>query len=542
MTEQQSTNSTEKEFIVTLRNASDWDQFHNEMIKNIVHPFVPNRNTDCANERPFSETQSHYWMTDQEAAELRNDPRVLAVEWNPDDDPDVDIVPTARSNQQFDNSLFITASMRNWGLLRATSINNPFASTSSLIANYNYNLTGRGVDIVIIDSGVAENHPEFAVNEDGTGGSRVQDYDWTQLGVSGVTALSGGSGIKGFLGDCEGHGSNCASIAAGITCGWAKEAKIYSIRAIPSSTGSNTDIVTGATLGLISSSLVFDLVRAFHLAKPIQANGYRRPTICTNSWTYARTYSSMVQTSWRGTTYTTTSPTSSYGQVSSRHPLRVTSVDIAAANAMSAGVIIVAAAGNYSHKIDVIGGQDYNNSWTNGSTTSYYHRGSTPGSTTATASDGQTYNAITVGALDRVSPERKASFSETGPRVDVYAPGVNIAGAGSNNYGTTVSDSRNATYKLSKLSGTSQATPQIAGILACTAQLRPWMNQNSARSWIIGNSLNNVLNQNSAGGTGYTNSYFLQGGSNKIGYMPFNRNETVTINGNFGINTPVRVL
>lgn len=518
----------EKEYIVTLRNTNDWEAFHNEMLRAGNYTNLPDRIVDCTNERPISNFQSHYMLTDEEAEALRLDPRVGYVELHPREQPNLKIRSTAQDFRFFDNTSNISSSMKNWGLVRSTSVTNPFASSTSLATNYNYNLTGKGVDIIVIDTGIAENHPEFARNPDGTGGSRVIDFDWTTLGVPGVTALSGGSGIKGFLGDCDGHGSNCASIAAGNTCGWARDANIYSIRAIGSGSGSNTDIVTGSSLGLIDIALVFDLVKAFHLKKPIEASGYRRPTICTNSWAFTAEYQNMQSTVYRGNAYATTSPNAAYGQVSALygyHGLRITSLDISAAEAMEAGVIIVGAAGNYSHKIDVDNGADFNNFWSDGFNKYYYHRGSTPGAATAIL-DGVTYQSICVGALDRSVPERKAYFSETGPRVDLYGPGYYIMGCSGGNY-ASVSDLRNNAFKMSKLTGTSQACPQVAGMLACVMQIRPWMSQQQARSWITSSCVNGQLDQNTAGGSTYSNRYYLQGGPNKILYMPFNENETI---------------
>lgn len=521
----------EQEYIVTVRNTNDWEAFHDEMVKKGNYPYIPDRSVDCSNERPFSNFQSHYMLTPEEAEELRQDPRIGCVELHPDLDPNLEISKTAQDYRLFDKSSTISSGMKNWGLLRASSKTDPFGGSTYLTTNYNYNLTGKGVDIIVIDTGIAENHPEFAVNPDGTGGSRVVDFDWRTLNVPGVAALAGGSGVGGFLGDCDGHGSNCASIAAGNTCGWAREAKIYSIRAIGSGTG-NKDIVNGNTLGLFNIALVFDLVKAFHLRKPIESNGFRRPTICTNSWTFTSQYQSMVNTTYRGTVYPTTSPNTKYGQVQplgGYHTMRYTSLDIAAAEAMEAGVIMVGAAGNYSHKIDIESGADYNNFWTTGSKNYYYHRGGTPGSSSAIL-DGTKWETICVGALDKTSPERKAYFSETGPRVDIYSPGYYIMGCSSTNY-SSVNDLRNTNFKLSKLTGTSQATPQVAGILACAAQIRPWMNQLNARAWISSNSILNQLDQNMSSGETYSNQYYLQGGNNKISYMPFNSNETIKISG-----------
>jgi hypothetical protein len=521
-----------KEYVITLKDPDQWDQFHDEMTNSTLLAEIPDRPVNCSNWRPINDYQANYLLTHEEAESLRNDLRVALVELDANEMPNLILRPFGRRFGNYDNSTTMNSSVKNWGLLRSNSITNPFAATTSSNGPFTFNLTGRGVDIVVIDSGVAEGHPEFARNPDGTGGSRVVDFDWTALGVPGVTALSGGSGIKGFLGDCDGHGTNVATIAAGNTCGWAKDAAIYSIRAIPDRNGTNRDIVTGNVLGLMNVVLVFDLVKAFHLSKPIGSTGYRRPTVCINSWGYQSFYQNMIQTRWRGTNYNTTSPNSTYGQLGTYHDIRYTSLDISAADAMAAGVIMVGAAGNSSHKADLPNGQDYNNYWTNGINAFYYHQGPTPGAGSATIG-GKTWNFICVGALDRTATERKTSFSNTGPRVDIYAPGSLIAGGGSLNYDSNAPDTRDPTgvYRISKVSGTSQATPQVSGMLACLAEARPWLNQDSARAWLIANSIENVLNENPSGGTGYTNRYFLQGGNNRIAYMPYNSDTVLSAGG-----------
>jgi len=62
--------------------------------------------------------------------------------------------------------------------------------------------------------------------------------------------------------------------------------------------------------------------------------------------------------------------------------------------------------------------------------------------------------AVTVGAIDQTT-DRKASFSNFGPIVDIFAPGVNVLSVGiRNNSATNI------------LSGTSMATPHITGLAA----------------------------------------------------------------------------
>lgn len=73
---------------------------------------------------------------------------------------------------------------------------------------------------------------------------------------------------------------------------------------------------------------------------------------------------------------------------------------------------------------------------------------------TANTSPGSAANAITVGAIDGTTDER-ASFSNFGTAVDIYAPGVSIESVGI--------DSNTATAVLS---GTSMASPHVAGLAA----------------------------------------------------------------------------
>jgi hypothetical protein len=499
----------QKEYIITVSDPAIWDQVWNLFTQGgLGDNYIPQRPVDVINERPFNDYIAHFALTDSEAAELMKDPRFASVELKASLQDDVEKGFLGVRQGKFDKTNTIDNTMKNWGLLRSTNNSNPFASSLSVTGDYNYNLDGAGVDIIVMDSGVMANHPEFAVNADGTGGSRVVDFDWSSLGVPGVP--SAGS-IGGYLGDSDGHGSNCASIAAGNTCGWASGAAIYSIRIFD-----GYDTITNQNLGAIDSDLAFDLVRAFHLRKISQGN--TRPTICTNSWGYRSGYSGMQYTVWRGTQYNNTFRNAAYGQVNGYHPYWLNYVNIGADNAAAAGVIMVGAAGNYYHKIDVPDGQDYDNYYRYNYYNLYiediyYHRGSSPTSASS---------MINVGAIDNTSTEQKKEFSETGPRVDVYAPGVMIMAAYANSPYITnaVPDPRNPTYHLNKLSGTSMACPQVAGMLACVLQARPSMTPAEAKNFVIEHSVKNSLQV--SGTENYSNQRSLQGGNNRILRTPFN--------------------
>lgn len=495
-----------KEYVVTVHDPMVWDTgLWNELTVNgLGDNFVPTRSVTVVNERPFNEFCAHFMLTDTEAELLKNDSRIADVELPAEQNPKLIKGFHMQRPPRFyskDNNL-TTADMKNWALPRCTSPTNNFIGTSSVLESYSYNLDGTGVDIVVIDGGVEAGHPEFAVNDDGTGGTRVVDFDWHSLGVPGIPT---GPSIGGYLGDVTGHGSNCASIAAGNTCGWASGAAIYSIRL-----WEGYSIRTGAFLGKIPSDYAFDLVKAFHLKKI--ADGNTRPTICTNSWGYNGEYVGMIRTVWRGTSYYSFAPNASYGQVNTLFPYRITALDASVNSAAAAGVIMVGSAGNFKHKIDVPGGIDYNNYWSDGYGTYYYHRGSSPSAASS---------MINVGAID-VDAEQKVWFSETGPRVDIFAPGTMIMGAYANlSYVTrAVQDPRNRSYYLNKISGTSQACPQVTGVLACALQARPTMTAAEAKAFITSSAQKDKLANPTTGG--YSNFNSLQGAANRYLYMPFN--------------------
>jgi len=504
----------QREYILTVSNPKIWDEVWDILTKDgLGDNYIPSRSINVLNERPFNDYCAHFNLTDNEADQIRNDPRFSNVELQADLRPNVEKTLSVSRPGLYDKTeTSTTANMKNWGLLRCTSIDNPFATNRSINGSYNYSLDGTGVDVIVVDSGVEPNHPELAVNANGNGGSRIVDFNLASLGVPGTPSSTN---IGGYLGDSDGHGTHVATTVAGNTCGCALGARIYSLRIF-----SGSSITSNQYLGEINSDIAFDIVRAFHLQK-VAAGGNVRPTICTNSWGYRGSYSGMTYTMYRGIRYNSTSMSSNLGQIYYYYPYIVNYLNLAVDNASAAGVIMVGAAGNYRHKIDVPGGLDYDNYWGNdGGSTSYYHRGSSP---TCASS------MINVGAIDYTLSEQKASFSETGPRVDVYSPGSTImAGYANKSYYTSaVADPRSSatgtgyTYYLNKLAGTSMATPQVTGMLACVLQARPNMTPAQAKEFVIEHSLKNLLQV--TGTESYSNLTSLQGGANRILKTPFTK-------------------
>lgn len=100
---------------------------------------------------------------------------------------------------------------------------------------------------------------------------------------------------------------------------------------------------------------------------------------------------------------------------------------------------------------------------------------------------GAATDALTVGAVD--GKDALASFSSRGPRPgdsaikpEIVAPGVNIAGARA--AGTAMSTIIDAHYVIA--SGTSMATPQVAGAAAILYQLHPGWSPAQVKATLVG--------------------------------------------------------
>ena len=213
---------------------------------------------------------------------------------------------------------------------------------------------------------------------------------------------------------------------------------------------------------------------------------------------------------------------------------RNAAVEADIADLINSGVVVVAAAGNNSTKIDVPGGLDYDNklniimpgfdsigegndpvNYKQYMIELYYHRGSTPAACP---------NVIAVGSLSKTSTESKNIWSDTGPKVDVYSPGDMIASTThtvfEGGYYPSISDIRSInkpiTYYVTKLSGTSMASPQVCGMIASYATVNRDINQWSAIDFIKNNSKNTIVDT----GGNYADLTSLLGGANRNAYYP----------------------
>lgn len=318
-----------QEYIVTVKNFTDLDVIYDELESaGKTPPGVElERAVHCVHRKPTSRN-THYLLAEWEALELAKDPRILSVELAPhlrgirpgllyEEDEVIiseehfenSIDETTASVQQtssgWDKSNSTSNTMRNWALLRCTEgIQRPDwggtgyegggIGTPSQTGTITLSQIGRNVDVVICDeNGIVWNHPEYAVNADGTGGSRAIQYNWFQHDLQ-VKGTSPGTYSYGT----GGHSTHVAGTVAGNTQGWARAANIYNIYY---AAGADTDY---------TFPYVMDYVREFHRTKSVNpATGRKNPTIVNNSWGMSIfpsewSFSDITAVTYRGIRYT----------------------------------------------------------------------------------------------------------------------------------------------------------------------------------------------------------------------------------------------
>jgi len=215
----------------------------------------------------------------------------------------------------------------------------------------------------------------------------------------------------------------------------------------------------------------------------------------------------------------TTEQLNSWGFISGqRIPVRVAALDADIEDAIDEGIVFVGAAGNGRWKHDVPGGPDWDNTFemavrypASVSQPYYYMRGTSPTAVDDLENGGYDIPNICVGAVDSIQLDQKVIFSDCGPGVDIYAPGTYIVSSTP----TGTNDPRNSSFKIGKNSGTSMASPQVCGVLACALEIYPTMTQAEAKAYLLAYAKQNQLTA-TAGGP--TDGQDLQGSSNLFLY------------------------
>lgn len=523
------------EYVVTLKSIEDLESFYTDMETGMGTAFIPKREVKVVRRRPNSRNTS-YILTAEEAEILKKDPRVLDVNLALKHTKTKIESTWSQSESTWNKSAALVRNHKNWGLLRC-SLGSQIAGwgsnvTPSQSGTVNVALEGANVDVVIVDGHINPNHPEFAYYSDGTGGTRVIQYNWFQheANVSGGSA--GNYPYPTFAGQYnntnDNHGAHVAGIVVGNTNGWARKANIYNIKPY------------GTT---VVSDLLFEYIREFHLNK-----GTSNPTIVNNSWSFQESINitSISNIYYRGNVingpFTTADAANlvQYGLVNMSGTgvytfgVRRTDIEADIEDCANAGIIFVGTAGNYGYKIDVPGGEDYDNRIVSGVDSYYYNRGSSPGS--AITAGGRKLT-VTVGAVGSLDTEFKANTSGTGPRIDVFAPGSNVMSSVNTGIGFSgVNDPRNGSFFLTKASGTSQATAQATGVIACYLESNPLANLEFVLDYLVSNltTSNNLVDTMG----GYGDFRALQGAPNLYLFADFTTAATGYARGTSGVVYP----
>lgn len=525
--------------VVTLRSYEELDDFYTEMESNHdsgCHGCCPHRSVECALRRPISRN-TVYMLTEDEAAILRNDERVIAVELTPEY---LGVVKHPLWNQTADFyklSTSFTSSDKNWGLLSCVnpSVIQDWGNGGSAARLSGENIVtsedGKHVDVVIVDGHINPDHPEFAINEDGTGGTRVIQLDWltynnyiSGLDNDGITLPTGSynynTGSSGLYSSSDGnHGCHVAGTVAGNTQGWARKANIYNM--FFNAGSSNGVNITNSNWYLLQ----YDYLRAFHRYKPInEVTGKRNPTVTNHSYGYSTVtaITNVTAVNYRGINNTNTTNSTirnadwlkdrgiytfvSGGVTNIYYPWRSAADEADLLDAVNDGIIVIAAAGNDYCRSVSSSHPDYNNTVTHSGTTRNYARGSSPAATDKVISVGNvsdyTPESYYADADSNVSIflEEKSSSSHYGDSVDIWAPGSAILSSVNTDQGGSVTDSRNGqpgvatgTWYYNDKSGTSMASPQVCGIAALYCQRYPYLNNETLLTLLHENARSDQL-------------------------------------------------
>jgi len=491
----------EKVYIVTLKNRDDLEDFYAEM---------SSKGFKLHMKREISRN-TNYYMTQEQANELKTDSRVLDVEL-------VDNIiakPTAIYNNKpytkngtfFKSGSFPPATDFQWGHIHAGSASQigkgSFGSggTGSKTTSVDVFNNGEHVDVVILDQPMAYDSEEWYSPTTNT--SRFVQYQWFNELNSIVTSIDDDGYASPPTGNVtyhqnsaldKMHGQHVAGIVAGQYYGWAPEANIYSMAILDPYFHSGQNI---------NGWLMYDFLRAFHLHKAVNSvTGRRNPTITNHSYggiyylnpeKEELSFSKLISVSYRGTTYNSGNPGPSGWSQSgvetdfglkfnlTAYPFYSAGLAADIQDAIDDGVIFVGAAGNDALLIADPSSSDWDNTFTfeydtGDNQTKHYNRGSWPSSPDT--------DAVIVGSLSNQASFERADSSMFGAGVDVYAPGQYIISAYSNTGTNDTKYSAGSGNYYGLGSGTSMASPQVAGVAATLATAKPRFTNSDVKGYL----------------------------------------------------------
>jgi plastocyanin len=294
---------TQRRYIVTAKTMEGMNRLHDELSTDGITPTntTIERSAMIAEERPASRSTT-YFLTSKEALNLKSHPDVKAVQPHPEEIGVRLGAHEVTQTSNFNRGVGQNSNHKNWGLLRCVEggvhADWPGDNTQTITLTE----TGKNVDCIIMDAdGQAVGHPEFAVNVDGTGGSRVNLIDWYDLYNDVVGGQEGNTYNYGQYTSGNYHAIHVMGTVGGNTQGWARDANLYNI------------FYYAGDINNSNFPYVYDYVREFHKRKAINPDtGVKNPTVVNSSWGMSIfpsqwTFSNITAVTYRGTRYTATS-------------------------------------------------------------------------------------------------------------------------------------------------------------------------------------------------------------------------------------------
>lgn len=489
----------EKVYIVTLKNRDDLEDFYAEM---------SSKGFKLHMKRKISRN-TNYYMTQDQANELKKDSRVLDVELadNIIEKPTAIYNNTSYTKNGFfwKTGSFPIPTDFQWGHIHAGSASQigkgsfGYGGTSRKNASVDVFNNGKHVDVVILDQPMAYDSEEWYSPSTNT--SRFVQYQWfnqlnsivTSIDDDGFTPPTGNVTYHQNSALDKSHGQHVGGTVAGQHYGWANEANIYSLTKLGS-------FLSGQT---ISGYLIYDYLRAFHLHKAVNpVTGRRNPTISNHSYggifflnpeEEVLSFSKLISVFYRGTTFNSGNPGPSGWSQSgvetdfglrfdiTNYPFYSAALASDIQDAIDDGVVFITSAGNDDLLVADPSEADWNNTFTfeydtGDNRTRYYNRGSWPSSPDT--------DAIVVGALSNETDFKRAAFSMFGAGLDIYAPGERIISCYGNTGTNDTKYSAGSANYYAIASGTSMASPQVAGVVATLATAKPRFTNSDAKGYI----------------------------------------------------------
>lgn len=535
-----------KVYIVTLYDREELPNFYAEMA---------DKNIRIDRKRTISRN-TNYHLTEAQAEELRKDPRVWGVEAQEDFKVKPSVInrePYAKSGNFWkadtQGPATVSSNDLQWGHIHCAGNDgqrgkNAFGPISS---GWNYEQVvddievfnnGKHVDVVIVDDPISYDSEEWY--SPSTGKTRFVQYQWlndlntlvnsidddAQSEPTGTITYHQNGSMSNY------HGNHVCGTVAGQHYGWANEANIYNLAITdPWASGQS-----------IPPLLVFDYLRAFHRTKGINGQtGKKNPTVTNHSYSGIRympneqnlQFGDVISVTFRGVTYDAGNPgPSGWNQNGleddfgirfnlSDYPSYSASVAADVQDAIAEGIIVIGSAGNDNLLMGAVGDQDWDNVLqVNGAGSFFYNRGGWPNTPDA--------GGIITGALNKAGDFRRSVYTNFGPGVSVFSPGDNILSAYGNgglNDNKYSAGSGNYFYPIQ---GTSMASPQVCGVVACLGTAKDRWNQEDAIAYIEKFSKEGDMTFDINGGTlgdntcrqGSVNRYLLaQSPRNIVGFI-----------------------